>query len=159
MNQLTAPSILSLFDTTKEQRMSFVAAVINELESGNADALKLHNNVKCMEQIIKQLNESKEYKAHVLEAAEKYGSKEFEYGNAKIKIGEVGTKYDYSQCNDSVLADLTAQAEAINEQLKARQKFLQTVPAEGLEVVNGDTVERVYPPCRSATTSVIVTLK
>lgn len=159
MEQLTAPSILSLFDTNKEQRKSFVAQVISQLEQGIGDPLKVHYQVKCMEKIIEAINADKQYRNLVLDAAEKYGQKEFDFGFSKIKIGEVGSKYDYSQCNDPELAELEAKAKEYSDKMKARQKFLQTVPTEGLDVRVGDEIVTVYPPAKSSTTSVIVTLK
>lgn len=157
--ELTTTSILSLFDTNKEQRETFVAQVIAQLETGNVDALKIHYQVKCMEKIIEAINSDKQYKSYVLDAAEKYGQKEFEFGFSKIKIGEVGSKYDYSQCNDPEVAELEKQVKEFSDKLKARQKFLQTVPAEGIDVRVGDEMVTVYPPSKSSTTSVIVTLK
>lgn len=160
-NEITTTGILSLFETTKAERQNFVQEVIGSLDEGFTDALKIHLQVKSAEDLIKQLTGNEEYKSHVLNAAQKYGAKSFEFVNSKMEIKEVGTKYDYANCNDAELIDITKQVEELTEKLKARQKFLQTVPLSGLTLVNEVTGETytVYPPSKSSTTSVAVTLK
>lgn len=159
--ELSTTSILSLFETTKSERQSFCIDLISRLENGEADPLKIHLQIKSAEDLIKQLNDNRVYKSYLLDAAEKMGGKSFEFGNAKFEIKEVGTKYDYSQCADTVLSELETKAAEVNEQLKARQKFLQTVPISGMTLVIEETGETitVYPPAKSSTTSVAVTLK
>lgn len=158
-NELTTTSIIALFQTTKEERQSFALSLISEIESGNVDPLKIHLQVKCMESIIKLLNENTIYKKALLDAAEKQGQKSFDYHNAKFEIKEVGVKYDYSQCNDPELNGLAGAIDTLDGELKLRQKFLQAVPAKGMEVVVKDEVVTVYPPSKSSTTSIAVTLK
>lgn len=171
--ELTATSIIALFDTNKEQRRSFITNLIEDLDNGKVDPLKIHYQVKCIEKIIDELTNTdekknkdgfgiaKRYKALVLDAAEKFGSKEFEFCNSKIKIGEVGSKYDYSQCGDVELADWNIKAAEIKAKIDARQKLLQSVPQKGMMITNEETGEtfNVFPPSKSSTTSVIVTLK
>jgi hypothetical protein len=158
-DQISTTSLLSLFDTTKEERQSFCIDVISRLEAGTTDALKVHLQVKSMEDMIKQLTDNKVYKSLVLDAAEKNG-KSFKFGNAEIQVKEVGTKYDYSQVNDPKYFALKTIADEANKALKEREDFLKTVPMEGLQVVdeNGE-LNTVYRPSKSSSTSVAVTLK
>lgn len=158
-NELTTASILALFETNKEQRQSFALALIDEIESGNVDPLKIHLQVKCMEDIIKLLNSNTVYKNLVLAAAEKYGEKSFTYQNAKVEIKETGVKYDYSQCSDPVFLQAEQEFLKAAEVLKARETFLKTVPPKGMELKIDDEVVTVYPPSKLSTTSVAVTLK
>ena len=159
--ELTTTSILSLFETTKEQRQSFALGVIEALEQGEADPLKIHLQVKCMEDIIKLLNSNTIYKKSVLEAAEKYGQKSFEYQNSKVEIKEMGTKYDYSKCGDTVWQMFEQKSASAADDLKQREAFLKTVPSKGMQVLDELTGEMitVYPPSKSSTTSVAITLK
>ena len=156
--QLETTSILSLFETSKAERATFVNDVVSRLESGQADPIKVHLQVKAMEDVVKCLNDNKEYKTLLLDAAEKNGKKFTAY-NAEFNIREVGVKYDYSQCNDVELNQLQAQMDEINEKLKAKQKFLQTVPQAGMDILFSDELVKVYPPSKTSTTSVAVTLK
>jgi hypothetical protein len=157
--ELTTINILSLFETNKAQRASFVNDVVDRLESGSINPLNVHLQVKAMEDVVKLLNDNKVYKSIVLDAAEKNGKK-FSYQSAEFSTREVGVKYDYSQCNDTELNDLQQQAEAINAKLKTRQEFIKSLPIEGIDVITTEgEVTRIYPPAKSSTTSVVVTLK
>jgi hypothetical protein len=159
-DQIATTSLLSLFDTTKQERQSFCIDVISRLEAGQSDPLKVHLQVKSMEDMIKQLTDNKVYKTLVLEAAEKFGGKSFKFGNADIQVKEVGTKYDYTQVNDPKYFALKVIADEANKALKEREEFLKSVPSEGLQVVdeNGE-LNTVYRPSKTSTTSVAVTLK
>lgn len=161
MNQeLQSTNLLSLFDTTKAERQAFVNDVLTNLDGGIIDPLKVHLQVKAMESIIEGLTKSDTYKSFVLDAAQKYGSKSFEFGNASIQIKEAGTKYDYSQCGDPVYDRLEKEAQEANEKLKARQKFLQTINGF-ITVLDEETgqVLCLYPPSKTSSTTVSVTLK
>ena len=157
--QLTTTSIISLFHTNKEERASFVNDVISKLESGEADPIKVHLQIKCMESIVKDLNDNKDYRLMLLSAAEKNGKKFTAY-NSEFSIKEVGTKYDYSNTGDIEYSDLEKQSAEFSEKLKSRQKFLQTIPVAGMDIITseGEAIH-IYPPSKSSTTAVAVTLK
>ena len=158
--ELQSTNLLSLFDTTKAERQEFINDVLVKLDEGNLDPLKVHLQVKSMESIIEGLTKSETYKSFVLDAAQKHGSRTFEFGNASIQIKEAGTKYDYSQCGDVVYAKLEKEAQESAEKLKARQKFLQTISGF-LPVLDEETgqIYNCYPPSKSSNTTVSVTLK
>lgn len=171
MELTTTAEILSLFETNKVQRQDFIRKTIQDIEEGGADPLRIHLQIKAMEEIItgltsldkkknKNFEDAKKYRDYLLEAAEKNG-KEFEFHNSKFSIKETGTKYDYSQCGDTELADLMAQNEILSAKIKERQKFLQNIPEEGLTQVNEETgdVITLCRPVKSSTTSVTVQLK
>ena len=151
---------LSLFQTTKKDRINFCETVVSNLENGNADALVVHLQLKSMEDIIKQLNDNSTYKSYLLEAAEKNGKK-FTFQNSEFNIREVGVKYDFTQCGDLELNDLQEKLNGLTEEVKARQTFLKTVQPKGMIVTSQETGDTytVYPPSKTSTTSVAVTLK
>jgi len=157
MNQLTL-SNLSLFETTKEQRQQFCANVIDVLNEGLTDPLKIHLQVKCLEDIIKQLTSNEKYKEYLLTEASKYG-KTFEHHNAKFEIKEMGVKYDFKACGDPIMNDLISQQEQLDKAIKERQTFLKGIPAQGLETLIEDEVITLYPPVKTSTTSITVNLK
>ena len=158
--ELSTTNILSLFETTKTERQSFVENVIDKIVAEEVDMLKIHKQLKSLEDISSQLQDNKTYKEYLLNAAEKHGKK-FQYQNAEFIIKEVGTKYNYDNCDDVELKELTQQAEIINEKLKARQDFLKKVPHAGMVITNKETGEtyEVYPPFKTSTTAVAVSLK
>lgn len=168
---MTVPEVLSLFETTKDQRAIFVRSVVEAIENRQVNPLKIHLQLKAIEDIIasltstdekknKNIEYAKKYKKYLLEEADKNG-KDFEYHNAKFSVGEVGTKYDYSKCGDAELLDLYRQAEELKTKIAQREKFLQNIPDEGCLFINESTGEAMtlYKPVKTSTTSVKVTLK
>lgn len=161
------PSLLSLFETTKQQRNLFVEDILAKLEDGEVDALKLHLQIKSAEQLIKNFTDKQtnataasRYAKVVLEAAEKQG-KQFDFYNAKWQIKEAGVIYDWEKSEDPVIMDLLSQQEVLKEKIKLRQEFLKTIPISGItqvDEVTGETT-KIYPPAKSSTTTVSVTLK
>lgn len=160
IQDLTTTSILKLFQTTKEERQSFALDLIEKLNSGFVDPLEVHLQVKCMEELVKSLTSNQEYKELVLNSAEKNG-KSFQFHNAKVEIKEVGVKYDFSKCNDPILTELNEKITQLSKELKDRETMLKTVQSSGLTILNEDTGETftVYPPSKSSSTSVAITLK
>lgn len=146
--------------TTKEQRSQLVREIMDEVLNGRINPLELHLRLKSAEEVIKQLTGMEPYKAILLDEAEKHG-KSFNYQTAKIDIREVGVKYDYSVCGDSELAALYDKQKSIDAQIKAFETYHKGLPSAGVQVVNPETgeVETHYPPAKSSTTSVAVTLK
>lgn len=171
METLEPISVLHLFDTTKDDRNTFVIQIVEKMESGAVDPLKIHAQVKCMEDIIdrltntdekkgKNLPEAKAYKKYLLDAAKDYGKEKFQAFNGEWKVGEFGTKYDYAQCGDTEWLELDAEFKEISEKKKNREKFLQSITKRTV-IVNeesGETSE-IYPPAKSSTTGVSLSLK
>lgn len=156
-----------LQETTRAEREQYVSGVIQKMEDGNIDPLKVHIQVKATEQLIKMLTDKKDnpataerYGKLVLAAAELHGKK-FELHNATFQIKEAGATYDYSQCNDPEIKALQALEKSVKADLKIREDFLKTVPAKGLEVLDKETGEliTIYPPAKKSTTTLQTTLK
>ena len=148
---------LSLFETTKAERQDFAQSVVNGLKEGHSDPLKVHLQVKCMEDLIKQITSHPDYKELTLEEAAKYG-KSFEHYNAKFEVKEMGVKYDYTQCGDPIYNKLAEELAELEKQVKDRQAFLKTVQP-GTQLLIEDEVVTLYPPIKTSTTSITVNLK
>ena len=157
MNLVTQTD-LSLFETSKTERQEFAQSVINNAKEGLLNPLKLHLQVKCLEDLIKQITSHPNYKELTLDEAYKYG-KTFEHYNAKFEIKEMGVKYDYTVCNDPVYNKLKAQLTVLEDEIKAREKYLKAIPTSGIESLFEDEVVTLYPPAKSSTTSITVNLK
>ena len=159
--ELLTTSALSLFETTKEARAAFVNEIIDQVHEGQADPIKVHLQLKCAEDIIKQITGNETFRKDLIDACDNQGGKSFTFQNAKFEKKEVGVKYDYSQCNDAKLAELEAEMAQLSEAVKARQELLKTAPQSGLIVTDPESGETytVYPPAKSSTTSIAVTLK
>jgi hypothetical protein len=168
MNNLAPQSVTALFETTKAERKTFVEGLVNSIEAGEVDALKIHLQIKAMEDIIKQLTSSdatnqsaQKYRSMLLAEAEKHNQKEFEINNAKISIRETGVDYDYRVCGDEVLNKLLSTKEQIDNEVRERRAWLNNVPSTGVSIVDKDTgeVSTIYPPAKTSTTTVVVSLK
>ena len=94
-----------------------------------------------------------------LTEAQKYGAKSFDFGGAKIEVSELGTKYNYSVCNDSEINDLMKEMDFLKAKIKARETFLKAITDKLEVVVNGEEVVTLYPPNKSSTTGLKITLK
>jgi hypothetical protein len=158
--QLTTTGILSLLDTTKAERQSFVLDLVSRLEEGIADPIKVKLQVKKMEDLVKQIQDDPQFKDLVMDEAVKYG-KSFEMYNAKFEVRSLPAKMDYTSCNDAEHARLTASIEALKTQLKDREAFLKSLPATGMETITEDgEVVRLYPPVKGPSGETIaITLK
>lgn len=151
------PSISN--DLSKGQIKIIAESVINELgESGRI--LEAAETLTKMETLCKEIRGNREFIDFVRDEIEKHG-KEFVTANGvKLELAEVGTKYDYSQCNDDVLSELEFQLTIMEAKIKERQTFLKTLPARGMEIIkDGGEVALIFPPSKSSTSSYKTTIK
>ena len=157
--EITTQGILSLFETTKQERNTFTADVMERIENGTADPVKVHLQLKCMEEIVKSLTSNESYKTHLIDAAEKNGKK-FMAFNAEFSVKEMGTRYDYSKCGDADLLAMLESIETITAAVKERQEYLKKIPAAGVQQIdaNGEVIT-LFPPSKTSTTTVAVSLK
>lgn len=156
MEQLQPTSILSLFETNKQQRASFINQVIETLQEGQIDPLKLHLQVKCTEQLLSELKDRPEYKESVLSEAAKHGKK-FEHYNAEFQVKEAVVKYDFTVCGSSELMALYQQQEELTAKVKKLENSLKGI--DKFAAIDTDTGEVLIAPIKTSTTIVQVTLK
>lgn len=162
MELMNGSSALALLFNSKAQNRDLARKVIEEVKEGNISALKLHCYVKSIEDMVKQFLDSKgefkdEYMKLVIDEASKYPSKQaFELYGCKMQVKEAGTKYNYSNCNDTILEGLYDELESLEKKIKDREEFLKTIPCEGVAcVVTGNILNA---PIKTSTTTVSVTL-
>ena len=133
---LTTKSILSLFDTDKAERASFVSNVIQAINDGHIEPLKLHVQVKCMEDILSKIKEHPEYRDAITIEAAKYGRGKHELHNATFELKATAGRYDYSH---------DAEWCRLRDELKAREGFLKALHGS-IEIVHPDgIVEAIHP--------------
>lgn len=170
MQDLTATSLLALFETTKEQRVVFAERILESAESGFTDPLQIHLQVRSLQDILdiltvrdekknKNADIAKRYNSILFDEAKKHG-KTFDYKNATFQEKETGTTYDYSVCNDREYHDLEENYQNAKSALEKRKKYLQSLPEKGQEIVTKEyEVITIYPPTKKSTTSLTVKLK
>lgn len=126
----------------------YVAAI----EGGDVNPLdaivKMHAVGKLVEGVTKNVLVKDAVRAEL----EKYGSKTVKFNGATFTMKTVGTRYDYSVCDDPVWRELKGKAEAANAALKEREEMLKVLPLEGITVVDDATGE-VCRVCRPGKTS------
>lgn len=142
---------------TKTQIKVIAQSSVNELMS-NGRILEAAEALTVMENFIKEVRSSKDFTEYVREEVGKNGKDITNPSGAKIELAETGTKYDYSGCNDSALIEVESNLVEIETLISDRKAWLKTIPAEGMEVVIGDEIVRVYPPTKTSTSSYKITL-
>lgn len=144
---------------TKAKSQEISTRITSAVEQGNQSPLEVYSRLKFAEQTIKSCLDG--VKPFAIEEVSKYnkGEKITSLG-AELKQKEVGTKYDYSVCNHAEYNDLALEAAKISEKMKDIEETLKTVK-EPYTVVNEDTGEitKIYPPLKTSTTSIEVTIK
>lgn len=154
--ELTTTSTLALFETTKNQRQTFVNDIVNKVIEGEIDVLKVHMQAKCTEQLMKELTDNKEYRSCLLEQAKKHGKK-FETYNSEFEVKEAGVSYNYTVCMDEKLEKMYDDLDELKSNIKERENMLKSLPQSGL--ADPETGSMLYPPIKNSTTIVQCTLK
>lgn len=131
-------------------------AVESVLESGNV--LQVAEAISAMSEFVEAVKKDPRFRDYVREEAGKHPKGFIANSGAKIECAEVGSRYDYSQCNDPLFEKYLQESDDANNQLKVHQDFLKTIPADGIEVVRDDEVVRIFPPSKASTSSFKVTL-
>jgi hypothetical protein len=144
---------------TKTQLKIAAWDVVNDIiENGNA--LPAAEALSAMESFVKEVKGNKQYIDFVRDEIAKHGKAANTASGTKLELAEVGTKYDFTNCEDPKLVDLQSMIEAVNADLENRKDFLKTVPLSGLLLTDENTGEtyKVYPPSKTSTSSYKVTI-
>lgn len=157
MTHTTAVSTLSTFNTSREGIKRYVTQVVDEIKNGLMNPLLAHLYIKSMEKSLEGI--SAQIKEDVMREACKY-EKSFDFHGARIEQAELGTKYDYANCNDIIWNDLTKQITELTEKRKEREAMLKTVK-EPITLVDPNTGEtwQVNPAIKTSTSGIKVTIK
>lgn len=154
---MTAMTVIDLSPSTKVEAADFAQKLILQVESGEVNplhlAIKMNAITKSLEVVKKAINDS------VLKEAYTYSVKTFDAYGAEVGISELGVKYNYDNCNDPVLAELKHKQSELDAQIEERQKFLKAITKPMDIVVNECEAVKVFPPTKSSTTGIKITLK
>lgn len=123
--------------------------IANKLETaildGEVEPLNVHFFLKKVEKITEQLKENKDVKAAILNSANRYinGAKTAKHLDGSIRIGQVGTNYDYSTCNDILWDNLNEIFHQVKAMKEARELLLKNAFPDGNVVKFGFTAPKV----------------
>jgi paraquat-inducible protein B len=149
--------IFSKLPVTKANITAQAETAVAHIIEGQ-DAFSIAETMSAVEEFISIVRKDKRLVEYVRTELEKEKGKKQTANGTKIECAEVGTKYDYSQCNHPMLTEMTAEVERLNAAIKELQEFLKRVPPAGMEVGINDELVKVYPPSKSSTSSYKVTL-
>lgn len=152
-------SVFSQFPNTQEAAQHLIEKITSELRDGHVDPLQARIFFKIVETVVQASAKATDDLA--LAEAQKQGQKRFEIHGATVEVKELGTKWYYDKTQDPELAKLMEEFTAIEKKVKDRQKFLQTLPESGMEIVDDNTGEvvRIYPAYKTSTTGLAISLK
>ncbi len=150
---------LTTKDSITKADINYIANdLIQKLDDGEVSALLLLEKFKSIEKINEAVKE-KMIEIGLIELS-KYPEKSVELFNSAFTAREAGTKYDFSRVNDSKYFELLEKVENAKKELKKREDFLKAIVGHET-CVNEQTseIETIYPPIKTSSTTVIVSLK
>ena len=121
------------------------------------DIVALAENLAKMDMLVKEIKDNDNYRNYIYNEVSKYGKSHTTESGTKIELAEVGTKYDYSLTGDLILKELEEQKTILDAKIKERQTFLKAI-SKPIEVLFADEVVTLYPPAKTSTSSVKITI-
>jgi len=151
-------SVFRVMPENKKEIQKFGDELLNSVLIGDENPLEIDGRLKALEELINYVRKSDEFQEYLLNEAEKEGAKSFERGSFKYQVKETGTKYDYSQCGDTILNNLEKNKASIDNKIKVRKNTLKTLNFDS-DIFDAETGEKLYPPSKTSTTKVITILR
>lgn len=145
--------------TDTQSVSEYARQAVTAIIDGEIDPLIAYINLSKAKRVIDEVVKHKEVLRLATDYVEARGSnQEMQIGDCLAKISEVGVSYDYSACGDPEIERLQAEADALNERIKTREKFLRGIKGH-LALLDEETGEvlTIYPPARSSKTSLKLT--
>jgi hypothetical protein len=160
MNELpnTAIGTLRLFAATQVQVDVMSDQLIASVKQGEVNPLEVLTMFRAIEKVSDRV--LKEIKENLLNEASKYSGNSFEYLGNKVEKAELGTKYDFSKCNDPAWENFDSAANAALTFKKEREIFLKGIKdKETIIDPNTGEVVTILPPVKTSTAGLKVTIK
>jgi hypothetical protein len=151
--QITTKSLQTL---NKDNITDLAKHLVAEVAEGNLDAMDMLIQGKKLELLAKSICDNVKDFAY----GKTYATKGNPYlrFEAKVEAAELGTEYDYSNCNDDEVVQLTLKAEMAKKALDARKKFLQGLTKPTTIVTDDGEIVTINPAVKKATQGYKVTL-
>lgn len=143
---------------TKETQKSTAAALVAKVTDGEADPISMFTTIKAMNDCLSQFLKDQAVVEATIGAVEKYGRTGATFNGANLCIAEVGVRFDFSACQDSVWDELAKERTELEAKIKEREKFLRGITTPQA-IVNEETgeVKKIYGPAKTSSTTVKVT--
>lgn len=156
-NQILTFEGLQLQSLNKEAIVSQSLLVRDNINDGYLDALEVLISAKKMQELGKQLEEVSRPIAEDntrLQKGEVYKTQSVE-----VIEKTIGSKTDYSNCNDEVWEKLQQDLSDLKEAIKQRETFLSAIKEQTTIVTNDGEVITLYPPIKSGRIGLSLTIK
>lgn len=145
---------IEIFEGLTPESVSQVSDnLINLVNDGEVPALKMQCMLSATEAVIKGVKSG--IADAVLSEAEAEGGKTFAKYGCKVTIKEVGTKYDYSECQE--WCDIQKQIDILTDKRKELEKILAPYAMAMRPYIDPTTGAECHI-FKTSTTSVAVTL-
>jgi len=147
-------------ELSKTQIKVIAEQTAQDIIDNGKDVLLIADTIAKIELFIKELKSSPEYMDYLITEVSKYGKGITTSTGTKLELAEVGTKYDFSQCNDAYLVRLESEFAVLEQKIKDRKDMLKTLSPEGIIIFDEETGEgdTVYPPSKTSKSSVKCTI-
>ena len=119
-----------------KQQTSVINAAIISIAEGEVNPIAVEITLKAWENVIKAIRETQVVKDVVRKETSKYG-KVFSFMGAEI-TNATRNVYDYSVCRDEIYNSLIKEMEKLKEQIKIREKVLQS----GVDISSGEVFQK-----------------
>lgn len=149
-------TVRNFLTTTKAEIADFAESAIAKVTDGEMEASRLARFAKTLEEMAKRILTDERVKNALYEEITSYEGDRVTLHNAEWQVKAVGVKYDYSVCGDPEWDRLNAEIERLTEERKKVEKHLQGISKP---MCDPDTGAMIYPPAKSGSEQVVITLK
>lgn len=155
---MNATSVITIGPSTLEEVERFQRLVIESVQNGEENPLKLLIQMRAMEKAFKVIAES--IKDNYMREADTYPEKKFQFMGNSVEKGDVHTEYDFKVCGDPTYERMEVDFLKAKADLDARKAFLKTLrgPTPVGDTVTGEIVT-VRPPTKESTPGLKISIK
>lgn len=143
--------------STSVQIDVFSDGIIQAVKEGEISSIEVLVHLKAFEKASGRI--LKEIQEHFVREAEKHPGNEFTFHGNTIQKREVGVKYDYTVCADPEWEQFNAAVEQAVTRRQEREALLKALTKPTNIITDDGEGITIYPPKKSGTQSLIVTIK
>lgn len=155
---MNATSVITIGPSTADEVNRFANSVIQAVQKGEENPLKMLIQIRGMEKAFKIITEK--IKENYLRESEKYPETKFQFMGNEVAKGDVYTEYDYTVCADPIWETRKTILDMAKSQLDERQEFLKALrePITIVDEGSGEVVT-VRPPLKKSTPGLKISLR
>jgi len=147
-------------ELSKTQIKTIADQTAQDIINNGKDVILIADTIAKIELFIKELKATPEYLDYLILEVSKYGKGMTTSTGTKLELAEVGTKYDFSKCNDAEIIQMEYDLILLEERIKDRKDFLKSIDKSGIQTIGEGTGEVItlYPPSKTSKSSVKTTI-